>query len=504
MLQSDPPDRPRSPHSTGTTPSPLSNGAGSSSSDSPSPPRSSASPPDALRQLSLAGPSRGRKDGKQERTVPCAQCRKSRRVCRWLQDSRECERCRKLGLTCSGPQRRGRAALDDFSTDSALSAPEEPVVSLTCQLVEKDMFFATIGFDDFGQRISSSRGRTDELSSDLELLASIHFFFGAQFTSHSGILGSDLAIPGLEVVEKPEDITKLPTVLVGRLRHAPVESVADLILERVEALSISQGDLTAAINRLGLAWMAVEPLHGDQAREKQRLLGMLAQDGLPLLDHPDREGEAEEFLLFVLKGIVRDEMRHSVVSHTRLFGTSKPPFPSPLPLDLLGPFLFDPDPVPTPEKSSLFDTFTDECDNYQHHLEAVLTYSPSSRLPAAVKYVLNGIDRLTALLTGHFDTVSLNPCLGTLPPNLQAARPSSVLLNLLMNRLYSISTLYACEHALQRAAVSESSRQSVRSKLMDALSGVVDAVDGILPQPASKAFTKATNDSFYSMLARKS
>jgi hypothetical protein len=40
-----------------------------------------------------------------QRTVPCEQCRKIRRACKWVDNFEVCERCWRSGRVCTGPSR---------------------------------------------------------------------------------------------------------------------------------------------------------------------------------------------------------------------------------------------------------------------------------------------------------------------------------------------------------------------------------------------------------------
>ncbi|GAA6042985.1 hypothetical protein JCM8097_003870 [Rhodosporidiobolus ruineniae] len=210
-----------SPSSTTTSsPSPAS-----TSRTTPSPPRSSSTSPDELVQLSRVGAREtGVQDERSHRTVPCAQCRRIRRVCRWVAGERSCDRCLKKGSECSGPQPRGKTRLDDFLGDlvSAVKIEELPngeedeqeqqqqqVVNIgpsstsarwmrthqgyalnyhlveTCLASSHGMGFGGIDIDDFEGLFEQYAGRTDELSPNHELMSLYCMVLGAQITDHT-------------------------------------------------------------------------------------------------------------------------------------------------------------------------------------------------------------------------------------------------------------------------------------------------------------------------------
>ncbi|GAA5863773.1 hypothetical protein JCM8547_006061 [Rhodosporidiobolus lusitaniae] len=462
MLPSDPPNRSRSPHSTGTIPSPLSNGAGSSLSDSPSPPRSSASPPDALQQLSLAGSSRGRKDGKQERTVPCAQCRKIRRVCRWLQD-RECERCRKLGLTCSGPQRRGRAALDDFleevdsvERDDVVLSPSSPATtwarrsfsySLTQHLVETCMQFAQsmpfggINLSDFIQGVYASAGKTSELSSD-----------------HEAILGTTTPAPHLSLTTSPTDIHSLDTPAIGSLRQSPLSTVAQLIIERVERFDFRQAYLQTAVDRLYLSWIALEPLYGTGVEEERHaVLGELVRIGVELLDHNECEGEVGGQLLFILQGLIGGSpilrhlrpSEHTPTVHALIFSSEAEGLEMPvMPDDVFETFFFDANPVARSAPLPEFEAICDAGEIFVYQLDCLLVYAPSDYLVRAVERCWIVHDRFTTYVDEQVSRLVDDPRFAQLAPAVQARRPVALVTNLCSIRLAALQTLHATRRIL--------------------------------------------------------
>jgi hypothetical protein len=87
-----------------STPSSQSPSAGRFCDSPSSSLRSLPSPPDEVLQVALKQRKSSHPD-KQQRTIPCQQCRSIRRVCKWVEGSRECERCLKNALVCSGPKR---------------------------------------------------------------------------------------------------------------------------------------------------------------------------------------------------------------------------------------------------------------------------------------------------------------------------------------------------------------------------------------------------------------
>ncbi|GAA6022041.1 hypothetical protein JCM10207_001027 [Rhodosporidiobolus poonsookiae] len=206
-----------SPETSGSTPSPPSSDSPPSSGSSPSP-----NPPHELVELSLAPLRRDDdRDGRTQRTVPCAQCRQVRRVCRWVAGQRRCETCERKNLECSGPQRRGKTRdspvdvpffpdENDSDSDSDDDEDDLPLVSigptslngrwmranlsfsLNLHLVEVCVHFAPeIGFGqlDFKTFIATflrAEGRTAELTPNQKALcASVCTFFGTQFSNHS-------------------------------------------------------------------------------------------------------------------------------------------------------------------------------------------------------------------------------------------------------------------------------------------------------------------------------
>ncbi|GAA6022039.1 hypothetical protein JCM10207_001026 [Rhodosporidiobolus poonsookiae] len=325
-----------SPASSGSTPSPPSSDSPSSSGSSPSPPRSAANPPHELVELSVAPLRRDDdRDGRTQRTVPCAQCRQVRRVCRWIAGQRRCETCERKNLECSGPQRRGKkrdspADVPFFpDEDNSDSDDDEdlPLVSIgptssngewmrlnlsyslnshlvdTCTHFNSEMWFGVSDFNDFKERFSSCGGKTGELSKEHELLASVCMLFGVQFTNHSGVLGSRNLAPTFSALHTTSELLSLDTLTLGPRRHGPLREVFRVTTDRVEHLDYDSGDLPTRIQRIALAWMALEPITGAGAGERHALFGHLVQRALRLRDDPDCVGEAEEQLVFVIEGL---------------------------------------------------------------------------------------------------------------------------------------------------------------------------------------------------------
>ncbi|GAA6022048.1 hypothetical protein JCM10207_001031 [Rhodosporidiobolus poonsookiae] len=349
-----------SPESSGSTPSPPSSDSPPSSGSSPSPPRSAASPPHELVELSLAPLRRDDdRDGRTQRTVPCAQCRQVRRVCRWVGGQRRCETCERKNLECSGPQRRGKKRdspvdvplfPDEDDSDSDDDDDDLPLVSIgpaspngewmrlnlsyslnshlvnTCTHFSSEMWFGVISLDDFQFRFSQCGGKTGELSKEHELLASVCMLFGVQFTNHSGVLGSRNLAPTFSALHATSELLSLDTLTLGPRRHGPLREVFRVTTHRIEHLDYDSGDLPTRIQRIGLAWMALEPITGAGAGERHAIFGQLVQRALRLRDDPDCVGEAEEQLMFIIEGLALSEhISHEVArvaSHARFAGAS--------------------------------------------------------------------------------------------------------------------------------------------------------------------------------------
>ncbi|GAA5863776.1 hypothetical protein JCM8547_006062 [Rhodosporidiobolus lusitaniae] len=460
------------------------NGRTAAAAASPSPPRhSSASPPDALQQLSLAGPSRGHKDGKQERTVPCAQCRKIRRVCRWLQD-RECERCRKLGLTCSGPQ-------SAIWMDTQLSYSLTLHLVETCRNVASSMPFMGVSLEEFGDRVGHSGGRTDELKPEQELMAAIYMFFGTQFTNHSGIFGTQVDVPSLDSLSLSSDLTPHTSLSVALHRRIPLESVSKLVVERVEALDLSEGTPSEIAERILLSWVALSPLQGDVDEDRHRLLGELAFKAMRILEELDGEEEAAAMLDFALRGLITDEVRQSTVrgvpscfkpeDASRIFGFSAgPPKLCSYPDSVFTEFLLDPNPVPISSPRPDLENAYDSCETFLHYLNHQLAFAPQSRIVAAVEYCLRGLDALVDYLSHEVTRVLDHPDYAKLPREHQIPRPDGVVSNFVLYRLSAFETLFATQVALNAAGAPYDLIEDGRRRVFEELNDLTDLVSLML------------------------
>ncbi|GAA6022051.1 hypothetical protein JCM10207_001032 [Rhodosporidiobolus poonsookiae] len=228
----------------------------------------------------------------------------------------------------------------------------------TCNHFASDLGFGGFELPDFIRLFQSKGGRTAELSPEETLLSSICMFFGAQFTNHSGVLGSRNIAPSFEQVRSTSELLSRDTALVGSRRYAPLREISRLTRERIEAIDHGEGDVTTRMHRIALAWAALEPLHGDYAIRGDSAL------------RPPRT----TFKPYQLE---------------RVLGSPTIPLLCSLPESTFDSFMFQHPPIrPTTPQEDVGRLY-DSCDLQLYHVNHVLCFTAASNLADAVRYSFN-------------------------------------------------------------------------------------------------------------------
>ncbi|GJN94761.1 hypothetical protein Rhopal_007853-T1 [Rhodotorula paludigena] len=318
---------------------------------------------------------------KEQRTVPCADCRRVRRTCQWLEDgSGQCRRCRDKGIRCSGPVRRRRrpdnevvAAAFALATGQTPEGPLSPTSSSarwttlhlsyalcchlvdSCKPVEAQLVFSRHSLSGISRDLNRARGRLEELAWDVE-----------------AILGAPDVAPAYTSLAAPTHVFLHDPVTVGQTRHAALSRIAALALARLaSAPGASSGalPLADAVNRLLLTLMILDGLPNQFAEERREMYGRAVREGCALRREKGCVGETREQLEWVLSNMIR------------------PDFDAPLPVltnEQLAAICFDTsigDLTP-----SFFLTWHDALCAYSETLHYTLAYAPLSRLPSAIRY----------------------------------------------------------------------------------------------------------------------
>jgi hypothetical protein len=209
-----------------------------------------------------------------------------------------------------------------------------------CRSVADHMHFSGLTFGDFAGSFDKSLGRTAELTPSQEarfyflfrflliadppnsqLLASVYMLVGTQFTNHSvrvlvssfppplitvlqGILGAGTVVPSFDTLKHVSDLTPSCSTSIATLRHQPLSSVAQLMLERIDQLDVLGGTADEAAERILLCFMALELLSTDVAAVQHRLFGELAMKGMLLAESTELGEDAAGMLDFALQGLV--------------------------------------------------------------------------------------------------------------------------------------------------------------------------------------------------------
>ncbi|GAA6022046.1 hypothetical protein JCM10207_001030 [Rhodosporidiobolus poonsookiae] len=452
-----------SPESSGSTPSPPSSDSPPSSGSSPSPPRSAANPPHELVELSLAPLRRDDdRDGRTQRTVPRGKTRDPPVDVPFFldeDDSDSDDDNEDLPLVSIGPTSSNGEWMRlnlSYSLNSHLVE--------TCNHFASDLHFGGLEFSEFMESLHSSGGRIAELSQDQTLLASVCIFFGTQFTNHSSVLGSRNPAPSFRQLRTTSDLVIPKTTSVGPRRHAPLQEVSRLIREQIELLDYEEGDFPTRMQRLALAWMALEPLHGGHASEHHALFGDLARRAVQLLEDLAGGEEHQEQLLYIAQGLAYEETRRSALLGRpsnllqyhlhRIFGSPTIPLLVPLPEAAFSSYLFEHPPVRRTTSQEDICRVYDGCDRQLHHVNHVLCFTAASHLADAVQYSWQRLDQLVAFLAQEVDAILQHPDFGALA--LSSRRRAAAHVNTLVQyALFGLSASWACHVALLRIHASD-------------------------------------------------
>ncbi|GAA5917000.1 hypothetical protein JCM6882_001298, partial [Rhodosporidiobolus microsporus] len=321
-----------------------------------------------------------------------------------------------------------------------------------CIKLSRAMTFPGVDVTDFQARFYWNRGRTSELS-----------------LNHEAILGAPSAAPESDAN------------MLGLVRHAPLLDIINQIGDRLEDDRRLELDTASAIDRLGLAWMALEQLHmPEHGIARHRLLGETIIQGMALLERADCPESSREMAGMYLQGLAREELRQSLEcgvpsalsphQNHSIFGTpstSPAPFvPEDAAIDT--PFLSDE--ASGPACLDLSAQFFGVLEQIYDHLDYVLAYAPQAQLPAAVFYVWRRLDEPTAHYELEFQRVHGNPRYAALPAAKRAIRPSAYLGTITQFEMFQPAVLWGCHLALQIAEASTASRANNEGRMFAALS----------------------------------
>ncbi|BGP20791.1 hypothetical protein JCM10213v2_008954 [Rhodosporidiobolus nylandii] len=359
----------------------------------------------------------------------------------------------------------------------------------TCLHFSSVMPFANLGsINSFSQRFLETSGRTDEMGSEQELLASVYMYFGAQWTNHSSIFGSSLVFPGLSSITSSADIPSELYTTIGIMRHAPTSSISGILAERVGVFDLARGarSLQKAAARLVLAWSAVELLHGEWQEERHRLLGILTLQGAAMLNEPECEGEGLDMLLYAVQELARAEIRQSLIldvpsaispaTHFRISGAQQSlPHLLVVPDSTLDLILNHHDPTLANWEPSY-----DSVENFVHHLNYVLAYAPHDRLIPAVQYCWQALDHLAQYLDQQHARVRYDPRYPGLPGPPEFKRPAVFFCFTVSTRCLALATRYGAQQALLRAAASSELLAEGRQRIFAELDEVAERVADVL------------------------
>ncbi|GAA6042987.1 hypothetical protein JCM8097_003871 [Rhodosporidiobolus ruineniae] len=331
-----------------------------------------------------------------------------------------------------------------LSSEAAAWARKHLSYSLTYHLVEtclkvaNDLAFHAMHLGGFTSSFADVNGRTAELTPEHDLIASICMLFGAQFTNHSGLLGTPVDAPSYESITAVSSLRSTSTTSLAHLRHLPLRSIAHLLLERVQNLDLTSGTLEENANRFIMCWMGVtatETMFEGLEEERHKALGKLVKTGLKL---HEAAGEGED------AAALRTPSQHSVVFNTlpvvELFHWP----------DSVKNVLFDPQPVYRLGVLAELDDAYDACEAYLHRLNALLAFTASSSLLTAIEYVFQELDNLNGYLVYQISRVRDDPAYEALPRTLQIMRPDRPIFNFTLYALYALETLYGAQVALEK------------------------------------------------------
>ncbi|GAA5943636.1 hypothetical protein JCM10213_008931 [Rhodosporidiobolus nylandii] len=317
--------------------------------------------------------------------------------------------------------------------------------------------------------------------------------FGAQFCNHTAIVGSAPQLPSLSDLTELSQVRCYSHLNIGERRQRALFSLADILLKKVEAVDLRDGEAEELLARILLVWMAIEPLMGLWEGERHRLFGLLIEPAVAVLEALPASSETSlsaEDAQFMLQGLARQEIRHSL-AHNRpssitpaffhaLLGQPDASVPfTALPADLTDTFIFNAAPVPgeLPEATlhdmyATWDVFLD-CAVYP------LLYAAGQHLPAAVQFCWQQLDRLEEHLFQDLLHTLHHPDLDALPPS-QRGRPVDHAYRLFLPRLLILGALQGCLHALVRGETIDELVQEAEERVVQELNGVFEHAEALL------------------------
>jgi hypothetical protein len=164
----------------------------------------------------------------------------------------------------------------------------------------------------------------------------------------------------------------------------------------------------------------------------------------------------------------------SLEDHSRIIAPLKVPQLWAWPDSIFNDYLFDHHPAPLPRPQPDLVAAWDICDAYVHQLNAFLAYAPLSRTIEAVEAVLRGLDALEAYLADLLTRILDHPSYSTYDIEWRTKRADTNVMNIILYRFLTLSTLHATQVALSKAGAPVELLDDGRRRIYETLNDVAD------------------------------